>query len=132
MSQSPIETVDLLLAHFIMTYLGYQSLSPDDRINTLSVQHQLDFKMDGIQTRASVDIALVDEVRALLCLYVEDRRPKPTITAMGTLLWHHPQVFAHALGAYNANMVDARQAAREKYFIRKNDDTHSNIFCSLR
>jgi hypothetical protein len=120
-SHSATEATVDQLALVIMTHLGYQLLGPDGEVSDLSPQHQLYFEMDGVQTGARVDIALVDRIRALLCLFVEDKRLLRSETGQAALKWPHAQVVAHALGAYNANMNEAREKARVAVGIRQED-----------
>lgn len=73
--------------------------------------------MSGGKARAHIDLALVDKSQSLLCLFVEDKRPNTTASGKGMTVsmdWPHSQVIAHALGAYSANVIEARQVARLK------------------
>jgi len=60
---------------------------------------------------ARVDIALVDRIRALLCLFVEDERLLRSEAGQASPRWPHAQVTAHALGAYNINMNETCEKA---------------------
>lgn len=115
-TQSATEPTVDVLARTIMTYMGYPLLSSvGESMATVSMQHQTYFTMSGGKAGAHMDLALVDESRSLLCLFVEDKQLDTTTSSKHTTVpmdWPHPQVIAHALGAYSANLIEAHEVAQ--------------------
>lgn len=67
------------------------------------------FTMNCVPTSAHPDLALINKDHSLLCFYVEDNRIPIKQSDNGSIPWPHAQVVAHALGAYHANIIQARK-----------------------
>lgn len=82
-----------------MTLLGYPEISPVTEVN-LELKHPLHFEMNGVERKTHADIAMINRLAAMLCLYIENEGTSKTCEAAELL---YAKVMAQALGAYNAN-----------------------------